>query len=98
MTKILDDKHFDQRTIERYLKKGLISKADVSQFLENLPNDEDNFELTTFEEEEQSLDSEFLLSEDEIANMPPISEDEINNFDFMEKSTEDTSTKPEDNS
>lgn len=84
MSQNLFEKLIDRRTRERYLKKGLITQKDLEQHLKALPNDEDNFELTTFTEDEyEGLSDD--LTEEEIKNMPPIKEEDIENFDFLDE-------------
>lgn len=77
-----NEKYYDVRTVDRYLKKGLIKKADLESYLKKLPNDEDNFELSVLDDELGVGDA---LSEEEIKNLPPMSEDDIDNFDFLDK-------------
>lgn len=48
--------HFDTRTRHRYLNMGVISQADYQTYLKALPNDEDNFELAPFEDNDVDLD------------------------------------------
>lgn len=87
MSQNLSEKLIDRRTRERYLKKGLVSQKDIEQHLKSLPNDEDNFELTTFTEDEfEGLGAD--LTEDEIKNMPPIKEEDFENFDFLDDKIE----------
>ena len=59
----IQDKFLDLRTRERYLKKGKLSKTELQGYLDALPNEEENFNLTTFEEE--SFSDEEILSEEE---------------------------------
>lgn len=81
--KNLNEKHFDVRTVNHYLKKGLITKKDVESFVSALPNDEDNFELMVFEDDDLGLDGTF--SEADLQAMEPITEENIDNFDFLDK-------------
>lgn len=83
MAQNIDEKLLDRRTRERYLSKGLITQKDIEQHLKSIPNDEENFELATFEEDEFGMDED--LTEDDIKNMPPIEEDQIENFDFLDE-------------
>lgn len=83
MAQDIPEKYLDRRIRERYLKKGLVTKKEVEQHLKALPNDEHNFELTTFAEDDLGIGNE--LSEEDLKNMPPMSEDDINNFDFVDK-------------
>jgi hypothetical protein len=76
------EKHFDVRTQAHYQRKGLITKKDLEDFSSKLPNDEDNFELMVFEEDDLDLGD---FSEDELNSMAPITEENINNFDFLDK-------------
>lgn len=84
MSKPVDEKYYDVRTMDRYLKKGLIKKGDVESHLKALPNDEDNFELSVLDDDDELGIGE-VLSDDEMENLPPMSEDDIDNFDFLEK-------------
>lgn len=85
-TKELDEKYFDLRTRERYLKKGVINQPDVDAHLKNLPNDEDNFELVMITEDEIGVGQE--LTDEEIKAMPAITEENLDNFDFIEESSD----------
>jgi hypothetical protein len=86
MSKPVDEKYYDVRTMDRYLTKGLIKKSDVETHLKSLPNDEDNFELSVLDDDELGIGE--VLSDDEIEKLPPMSEDDIDNFDFLEKEEE----------
>ncbi len=88
MTKNIENKYFDIRTRGRYLKSGEISQKDVDQYLKQLPNDEENFELVMIEEDDIGLGEQ--LSEEELKSMPSITEENINNFDFLEEEVSDT--------
>lgn len=83
MAQGITEKYLDRRVRERYLKKGLITPKELEQHLKALPNDEDNFELTTFVDDELGVGDE--LSEDELKNMSPMSESDINDFNFTDK-------------
>ena len=87
MTKELDEKFFDVRVVKRYLKKGSITPKDVDEHLKTLPNDQDNFEMVMFEEDDIGVGSD--LSEEDLKSMPEITEDNIDNFDFLENHEED---------
>lgn len=80
------EKLFDVRTVDFYLKKGLITREDLEKHLKSVPNDEDNFELTVLQEDDDYGYTEF--SEDDIKSMPPLSEDDIDNFDFLDDKKE----------
>ncbi len=54
-TKELSEVYFDTRTRSRYMAKGLISQKDYESFLTTLPNDEDNFELAPFEDDDLEI-------------------------------------------
>jgi hypothetical protein len=84
----LPEKFFDVRTMEMYLKKGVLTRADIDQHAKALPNDESNFELTILEEDDKDVPSQ-SMSDDEIKSMPPLTEDDIDNFDFLEKKEEE---------
>lgn len=84
----LPEKFFDVRTMARYAQKGLISAKDIEEHYKVLPNDEGNFELSIIEDDDIGIGEE--LSEDELKALPPMTEDDIDNFDFMEKSSEDS--------
>ncbi len=49
--KQITEKQIDTRTRRLYLKNKKISSQDVNQYLETLPDDQDNFELLSFDEE-----------------------------------------------
>ncbi len=83
MSKPIDEKYYDVRTMHRYIKKGIVSKADAESHLQSLPNDEDNFELSVLDEDDLGVGES--LSDAEIENLPPMSEEDIDNFDFLEK-------------
>lgn len=84
----LPEKYFDLRTRDRYIKKNLISKKDVESYLSDLPNDEDNFELSMFEDDDEIGLGE-ALSEEELQAMPEITEDNIDDFGFLEQPEDD---------
>lgn len=84
----LPEKFFDVRTMSRYARKGNISAKDVEEHYKALPNDEDNFELSIIEDDDIGVGEE--LSEDELQALPPMTEDEIDNFDFLGKDSEDS--------
>jgi hypothetical protein len=77
------EKHFDVRSVNYYLKKGVITKKDVESYTAQLPNDEDNFELMVFEDDDLDLGDDF--SEADLQAMDPITEENIDNFDFLDK-------------
>ena len=81
MSKSIQEKHFDVRVMNRYMQKGVISKQDIEAHYTNLPNDENNFDLVMIEDDEIGMGDE--LSEEEISSMPEMTEDSIDNFDFM---------------
>lgn len=83
MSKDLLEKHFDVRVVNRYLKAGQLSKKDVDDHFAALPNDEGNFELVMLEDDD--LNDGDSLSEAEIEAMPAMTEDSIDNFDFIKK-------------
>lgn len=87
MTKQLQDKFFDVRVVNRYLNKGAITEKDVKNHFKDLPNDQDNFELVLIEEDDIGVGD--TLSEEELKSMPAITEENIDNFDFMEKEDEE---------
>lgn len=82
MSKTIEQKHVDVRTMQRYLKKGLIKKSEVDTYLKSLPNEEDNFELTVFEDDDLGLGD---MSDEEMASMAPMSEEDIDKFDFIDE-------------
>jgi hypothetical protein len=82
MSKAIEQKYVDVRTMHRYLKKGLVKKSEVDTYLKSLPNEEDNFELTVFEDDDLGLGD---MSDEEMAAMPPMSEEDINKFDFVDE-------------
>lgn len=83
MSQKLPEKYFDVRTTDFYLKKKSISRQDIESYFKNLPNDESNFEVTLFESDDEiGLGDE--LSEEELNAMPEITEDNIDNFDFLD--------------
>ncbi len=55
--KEFSETHFDTRTRQRYVGMGVISQDDYQAYLKALPNDEDNFELAPFEDDDVELDS-----------------------------------------
>jgi len=87
MTKTNDSKYFDLRTYQRYLTNGELKQDEYKKYLKDLPNDEENFELMLIVEDDIGLGDE--LSEEELQSMPTITEDNINNFDFMEEKNKD---------
>lgn len=86
MSKEIAEKYLDKRVSHRYVTKGTINKKDVESYLKELPNDEDNFDLVMFEEDDIGVDGE--LSDEELEAMPAMTEDKIDNFDFMEDKKE----------
>lgn len=83
MSKDLLEKHFDVRVVNRYLKKGALTQKDIDDHYASLPNDDGNFELVMLEDDDLAGDS---LSDAEIEAMPAMTEDSIDDFDFMKKS------------
>lgn len=53
------EKHFDVRLQNRFKKRGVVTDSDVQKHLSDLPNDEDNFDLVPFEDEEVFIDETF---------------------------------------
>lgn len=86
---LLPEKFFDVRTMSRYARKGNISAKDIEDHYKALPNDEDNFELSILEDDDDIGVGE-ELSEDELKALPPMTEDDIDNFDFLGKDSEDS--------
>ena len=86
MANDIPEKYLDRRTRERYLKKGLVSPKEFDQYLKALPNDEGNFELASFIDDELGVGDE--LSEEELENLPPIREEDINDFEFLKDKKE----------
>ncbi len=84
MSQKLSEKHFDIRTVDFYLKKKLVSKQDVEKHMKDLPNDENNFEVVLFDNDDE-IGLGDKLSEEELEAMPKITEDNINDFDFLNK-------------
>jgi len=82
MTKELKEKFFDVRVVDRYKNKGIISQSDIEEHYNNLPNDEDNFELVMIEEDDIGMGD--TLSEEEIQAMPAMTEEGIDDFEFMD--------------
>lgn len=83
MSKQIEEKLLDIRTVDRNIKNGLLTQKDVDQYNKNIPNDEDNFELIMIEEDDIGIGD--TLTEEELKSMPAITEENIDNFDFMEK-------------
>lgn len=84
MSQKLSEKHFDVRTVDFYLKKKTVTKQDVEKHMKDLPNDENNFEVALFDgDDEIGLGAQ--LSDEELKAMPEITEDNIDNFDFLNK-------------
>lgn len=83
MSKNPEEKFFDVRTNSRYIKKSVISQKDLQDHLKALPNDEENFDLVMFEEDDIGVGGE--MSEDEINAMPTITEESIGKFDFVDE-------------
>ena len=44
LAKALNDKQMDVRIVDRLLAEGKISKSDLDNYLQNLPDEEGNFE------------------------------------------------------
>lgn len=80
MSKPTEEKFYDIRTQQRYVKDGTVSQKDLTDHLKALPNDEDNFDLVMFESDEIGVGAEF--SEDEIKSMPNLNESDIDKFEF----------------
>lgn len=55
MGKNIKEKYLDLRIRNHYLKKGIVSKNEIDSHLKNLPNDENNFELTTFDDDDLGI-------------------------------------------
>jgi hypothetical protein len=83
MEKNLDSKCFDVRTRNRYQSNGEISKKDVDNYFKELPNEEENFELVMIVEDDIGLGDQ--LTEEELNAMPNMTEENINNFDFLDE-------------
>jgi hypothetical protein len=79
MSKTLEERHFDVRTVNRYLKKGSVTKTELEAHYKALPNDEDNFELSILDEDEIGIGEE--LSEEELSAMPEITEENLDTFE-----------------
>ena len=90
MSKNLPEKLFDVRTRKSYLTKGKISEKDVENYIAALPDDADNFELTSFE------DDDFFgtMTDEEISSMAPMTEDAINDFDFLNETKDASQSEP----
>lgn len=84
MSQKLSDKHFDVRTVDFYMKQKIVSKQDVEKHMKDLPNDEHNFEVALFDSDDE-IGLGDRLSDEELKAMPEITEDNINNFDFLDK-------------
>ncbi|MBU0505110.1 MAG: hypothetical protein ABII18_03260 [bacterium] len=82
MEKNIDSKCFDVRTRTRYQTNGEISTKDVDHYFKELPNDEENFELVMIVEDDIGLGDQ--LTEEELNSMPKMTEENINNFDFLD--------------
>jgi hypothetical protein len=53
-----DEELFDLRTVERNIEKGLITREDYKEYLENLPDAADNIEVFEAEFEEGVLEDD----------------------------------------
>ena len=82
MSQKLSEKHFDIRTVDFYLRKNTVTKQDVEKHFKDLPNDEDNFEVVMIDNDDD-IGLGDKLSEEELKAMPEITEDNIDNFDFL---------------
>lgn len=90
VSKQTQEKFFDVRVVDRYLKRGVISEQDIQNHFKHLPNDEDNFELVMIEEDEIGVGE---LSEEELKSLPAITEENINDFEFLERNQESQKNK-----
>lgn len=86
MSKEIQEKHFDVRVVNRYLKKGTLTPKDLESHYASLPNDEGNFELSVITEDDDDIGLGDELSDEEIEAMPAMTEDNIDDFDFIKKS------------
>lgn len=59
MSTELKEKHFDVRLVSRFQKRGVVKDGDLQKHMSDLPNDEDNFDLVPFEDEEVFIDETF---------------------------------------
>lgn len=56
MAKKFDEVLFDNRTVKKYINKGLITDKDYEEFLKSLPDESKNADkIKAFEEEENLL-------------------------------------------
>ena len=83
MSKPIDEKYFDVRTMSRYVRQGRVKKEDINTHLKNLPNDEDNFALSTLDDDDMGVGD--VLTDAELEKLPPMSEEDIDNFDFLDE-------------
>lgn len=51
-----NEKFYDVRVSERYIKEGIISKKQYEDHIKNLPDAEDKSEVLVIEEEEETED------------------------------------------
>ncbi|MFB0507837.1 MAG: hypothetical protein ACETWT_13985 [Thermodesulfobacteriota bacterium] len=63
-----ESKKFDKRTIEKYLKEGIVSATEWEQFLKKLPDVSDKADSVMFEgaQEEETIEDKGGKSEESV--------------------------------
>lgn len=84
MTQKQPEKYFDVRTVDFYLRKNAVTKQDIEKHIKDLPNDENNFEVAMIDTDDD-IGLGDKLSEEELKAMPEITEDNIDDFDFLDE-------------
>ncbi len=60
-----DEKFFDVRVSNRYIKEGMLTKKEYDSFIKNLPDIEDKSEPLIIEDEKTEIEENTELVEDE---------------------------------
>lgn len=63
-----EDKYYDVRVVNRYIKEGMITQKNYESFIKKLPDVEEKSEILNIEEEEvieEAADSEVIAEETE---------------------------------
>jgi len=60
-----NEKFYDVRVSERYIKEGVINKKQYEDHIKNLPDAEDKSEVLVIEEEEKNEEENAKVAEDD---------------------------------
>jgi len=63
----MEKKNFDKRTVDRYIEKGLVKKADYESHLKALPDDSANAEFVEMEMDEAEYEGDEAAGSEELS-------------------------------